>query len=446
MLRRGVAFDPSLWLQLLRWFCNGDMTFREAYELTGRVLVITATTTHPAQSPLLLSHLTAPDVVVWSAVVASASVPLLLPPVTLVKKVRDGLHGDANSGTGVRGAEDVDADLGLGAEALDGMSALSGGRLEKRNGKLWHNGAEVVSVQMNAQADAAAAPAAAAGAAADEAAGIERGVSRSLPADEDAVPEQRSLGKTLALHLAEALAPSGLSEAAVMERAVERSQASAQARVHDGERNQLSEAGASDVSVAGAAAASTHLEHVSVCGWGEGLRDGSIQSDIPVDVLRYRHNARVCVAVQVNPHVAPFMYSARGDSGRRRARWGGWRGGYVTCVLESMLRGGMYSNLNTLRELSMVPVVLGVDVTQIWTQGVGGDITITADVGLTDLSSIFNTPSEREVERKRIKGQIMVWTHLSRLEQRMRVGRALQRARERMSKLISVDHCDARGA
>ena len=77
-------------------FC-GDMTFAEIYEANGWNLNITVTfdgfqdVNGRRQSELkLLNYLTAPNVVIWSAVCASCSMPGLLPAVDLMQKDKDG--------------------------------------------------------------------------------------------------------------------------------------------------------------------------------------------------------------------------------------------------------------------------------------------------------------------------------------------------------------------
>jgi predicted acylesterase/phospholipase RssA len=60
-------FDTNLFLQAT-FFTRGSMTFREAYERTGRALNISVVP-HDQHSPTkLLNHLTAPDCVIWSAI------------------------------------------------------------------------------------------------------------------------------------------------------------------------------------------------------------------------------------------------------------------------------------------------------------------------------------------------------------------------------------------
>jgi hypothetical protein len=67
------------------------MTFEEAFEKTGRVFCITLSSTTKKAPPVLLNYLTAPNVVIASAVVASAAVPGFVPPVRLQYKDANGI-------------------------------------------------------------------------------------------------------------------------------------------------------------------------------------------------------------------------------------------------------------------------------------------------------------------------------------------------------------------
>lgn len=71
-------------LRLQRLF--GDLTFREAYARTGRILnicVVAADTTEPSR---LLNYLSAPNVIIWSAVACSSAFPFLFSPQELLAK------------------------------------------------------------------------------------------------------------------------------------------------------------------------------------------------------------------------------------------------------------------------------------------------------------------------------------------------------------------------
>ncbi|QIX01455.1 hypothetical protein AMS68_006972 [Peltaster fructicola] len=67
----------------------GDATFEEAYERTGRILNITISTSTPG-SPTLLNYITAPNVLIWTAALASNAIEIRDSPVPLQCKLSDG--------------------------------------------------------------------------------------------------------------------------------------------------------------------------------------------------------------------------------------------------------------------------------------------------------------------------------------------------------------------
>jgi len=67
-----------------------DLTFEEAYHLTGQHINITVSPAEPHQKARLLNAITSPNVLVRSAVMASTAVPGIFPPVTLMAKDKDG--------------------------------------------------------------------------------------------------------------------------------------------------------------------------------------------------------------------------------------------------------------------------------------------------------------------------------------------------------------------
>lgn len=88
--RTGARFDSVQWARRCSWFCHGSLTFREAYERTGRILNVTCIPSDPHSPTVLANYLTSPDCVIWSAVLASAAVPGILNPVVLMRKTRKG--------------------------------------------------------------------------------------------------------------------------------------------------------------------------------------------------------------------------------------------------------------------------------------------------------------------------------------------------------------------
>jgi predicted acylesterase/phospholipase RssA len=88
--RTGARFDSVDWARQCSWFTRGSMTFREAYERTGRILNVSCVPSDPHSPTILANYITAPDCVIWSAVLASAAVPGILNPVVLMKKTKHG--------------------------------------------------------------------------------------------------------------------------------------------------------------------------------------------------------------------------------------------------------------------------------------------------------------------------------------------------------------------
>ena len=68
----------------------GELTFEEAYQRTGRSINVSVSPVQAHQKARLLSGYTSPYLLVWSAALASAAVPGIFPPVTLMKK---DMHG-----------------------------------------------------------------------------------------------------------------------------------------------------------------------------------------------------------------------------------------------------------------------------------------------------------------------------------------------------------------
>ncbi|CAF0855654.1 unnamed protein product [Adineta ricciae] len=98
-VKHRAMFDRDRWLEKLQWFAGADgpgtvgLTFKEAYEKTGRILNITATSARKHSPPLCLNYLSTPNVTIASAVLASAAVPGLIHPVHLIEKLVN-RHGE----------------------------------------------------------------------------------------------------------------------------------------------------------------------------------------------------------------------------------------------------------------------------------------------------------------------------------------------------------------
>jgi predicted acylesterase/phospholipase RssA len=84
-LKHGVVFDGEVFNECMKDNI-GDMTFAEAYNRTGRILNITVSSSTNFEMPRILNYLTAPNVLIRTAVVASSAVPFLFSSAPLLAK------------------------------------------------------------------------------------------------------------------------------------------------------------------------------------------------------------------------------------------------------------------------------------------------------------------------------------------------------------------------
>lgn len=90
LLTDGVLMDISV-LQACVRANIPDVTFKEAFERTGRIInVVVSPSSGNRDSARLLNYLTAPHVLVWSASLASCAIPGVYAPVQLLCKNDDG--------------------------------------------------------------------------------------------------------------------------------------------------------------------------------------------------------------------------------------------------------------------------------------------------------------------------------------------------------------------
>ena len=84
-LKFGALFDISHLIRVMRNML-GEMTFQEAYNRSRRILSICVSSASLYELPRLLNYITAPNVLIWSAVAASCSVPMIFSPATILAK------------------------------------------------------------------------------------------------------------------------------------------------------------------------------------------------------------------------------------------------------------------------------------------------------------------------------------------------------------------------
>ncbi|MCP8719579.1 MAG: DUF3336 domain-containing protein [Asgard group archaeon] len=85
LIKYGTIFDIEGLQDTMLGFL-GDLTFREAYNRTGKILNITVSPASIHEQTRLLNYLTAPNCLIWSAVCASCSVPGIFPSCSVYEK------------------------------------------------------------------------------------------------------------------------------------------------------------------------------------------------------------------------------------------------------------------------------------------------------------------------------------------------------------------------
>lgn len=83
----GAIYDSETIIKCMRHNL-GDATFKEAHEKTGRILNIAVSSSSGYDMPKMLNYITAPDVVVWSAVVASCAIPKIFSSAVILAKCK----------------------------------------------------------------------------------------------------------------------------------------------------------------------------------------------------------------------------------------------------------------------------------------------------------------------------------------------------------------------
>lgn len=91
LMTEGAWADISNLTRVMRHWL-GDLTFQEAYNRTRRICNICVSSAGIYELPRLLNYVTAPNVMIWSAVAASCSVPLVFQAAPLL--VKDPVTGE----------------------------------------------------------------------------------------------------------------------------------------------------------------------------------------------------------------------------------------------------------------------------------------------------------------------------------------------------------------
>ncbi|KAF9457013.1 acyl transferase/acyl hydrolase/lysophospholipase [Collybia nuda] len=264
----GARFDSVLWARKCTFFTRGSLTFREAYIRTGRILNISVIPADRHSPTKLLNYMTAPDTLIWTALLASAAVPGILNPVVLMQKLKDG----------------------------------------------------------------------------------------------SIVPWN----------------------------------------------------------------------------WGSRFKDGSLRVDIPVQALNLYFNVTHPVVSQVNPHVHLFFFAPRGSAGKPVAhrKGKGWRGNFLLSAAEQWLKHELSKNFKVIRDLELLPQLLGQDWSSVFLQRFDGTVTIWPRTRLWDWFRLLSDPDPPELERMIHVGEIVTWPKLHMIGNRTKIEKQIFLGRQYIRKFM----------
>lgn len=145
----------------------------------------------------------------------------------------------------------------------------------------------------------------------------------------------------------------------------------------------------------------TKSGHAVPWNWGHRFKDGSLRVDIPLQDLHSLFNVNYPIVSQVNPHVHLFFFAPKGMPGRPVAhrRGKGWRGGFLLSASEHVLKLHLSMNFKIIRDLDLLPAILGQDWSSVFLQQFGGAVTIWPKTRAWDWVRILTDPDRKELTR-----------------------------------------------
>lgn len=172
--------------------------------------------------------------------------------------------------------------------------------------------------------------------------------------------------------------------------------------------------------------------------WGHRFKDGSLRSDIPLQDLHSLFNVNYPIVSQANPHVHLFFFAPKGNPGRPVAhrKGKGWRGGFLLSASEHVLKLHLSMNFKIIRDLDLLPSILGQDWSSVFLQRFSGAVTIWPKTRAWDWVRILSDPDRKELKRMIRVGSSVTFPKLHMIENRVRLERAIQDGRKRNRKQL----------
>jgi predicted acylesterase/phospholipase RssA len=185
----------------------------------------------------------------------------------------------------------------------------------------------------------------------------------------------------------------------------------------------------------------TRSGHAVPWNWGHRFKDGSLRVDIPLQDLHSLFNVTYPIVSQVNPHVHLFFFAPKGMPGRPVAhrKGKGWRGGFLLSASEHVLKLNLSMNFKIIRDLDLLPSLLGQDWSSVFLQRFSGAVTIWPKTRAWDWVRILSDPDRKELYRMMCVGQGVTFPKLHMIENRVRIERALENGRRANRRLFRAE-------
>ncbi|KAJ2922093.1 hypothetical protein H1R20_g15000, partial [Candolleomyces eurysporus] len=138
--------------------------------------------------------------------------------------------------------------------------------------------------------------------------------------------------------------------------------------------------------------------------WGSRFKDGSLRVDIPVQSLNLYFN--------------------------------GWRGNFLLSAAEQWLKHELTKNFKVIRDLELLPQLLGQDWSSVFLQRFDGAVTIWPRTRIWDWVRILSDPDPEELARMLHVGQMVTWPKLHMIENRMRIEKQIYGGRQDIRRIL----------
>ncbi|XP_006460313.1 hypothetical protein AGABI2DRAFT_117271 [Agaricus bisporus var. bisporus H97] len=157
--------------------------------------------------------------------------------------------------------------------------------------------------------------------------------------------------------------------------------------------------------------------------WGSRFKDGSLKVYESYTYKTLLLTVTNPVVSQANPHVHLFFFAPRGSAGRPVAhrKGKGWRGNFLLSAGEQWLKHELTKNFRVIRDLELLPTLLGSDLSTLFLQRFDGSVTIWPRTRFMDFVRILTDPDPPELDRMLRVGQLVTWPKLHMISNRARI-------------------------